>query len=44
MPDNGGDGPDKGPNINDDIGKYKAPNDKPGLNIPTMPPGVSKMV
>lgn len=34
MPDNGGDGgPDKGPNKND-IDKYKAPNNKPGLNIP----------
>lgn len=33
MPDNGGDGPDKGPNKNE-IDKYKAPNDKPGLNIP----------
>lgn len=32
MPDNGGE-PDKGPDKND-IGKYKAPNKRPGLNIP----------
>ena len=41
MPDHGGDGPDKGPNNNDEVGKFKKPNEKPGLNIPTIPPGLT---
>lgn len=32
-PDNGGGPGDNDPNKND-VGKYKPPNDKPGLNIP----------
>ena len=37
---NGGDGPNNGgpgDNNNKDIEKYKKPNEKPGLNIPTIP-------